>query len=73
MRHELSCRGNVDSLYILTHTHLVEKRDRGLQDLLPFVELRLVKLLLQLQDLSPLSSRLGQRTEERRGEETRVE
>lgn len=47
-------------------THLVEKRDRGLQDLLPLAELSLVKLPLKLQDLSPLSSRLGQRTEKRR-------
>lgn len=38
--------------------HLVEKRDRRLQDLLPLAELRLVELPLELQDLSPLSRRL---------------
>lgn len=42
-------------------THLVEQRDRRLQDLLPLAELRLVELPLQLQDLRPLPGRLRQR------------
>lgn len=54
------------SLLSHTHTHLVEERDRGLQDLLPLAELSLVKLPLKLQDLSPLSCCLRQRTEERK-------
>ena len=56
-----------------TRTHLVEKRDGGLQDLLPLAELSLVKLPLKLQDLSPLSSCLGQRTEERKVEDGKGE
>lgn len=57
--------------HIKNSTHLVEKSDGWLQDLLPLAELRLVELPLELQDLSPLSSRLRQRTEETGGGEVK--
>lgn len=46
--------------------HLVKECHRRLQYLLPFVELRLMKLPLKLQDLSPLPSCLRQRTDGKR-------
>lgn len=57
--------------HIKNSTHLVEKSDGRLQDLLPLAELRLVELPLELQNLSPLSSRLRQRTEETGGGEVK--
>ena len=51
-------------------THLVEECDGGLQDLLPLTELRLVKLPLQVQHLSPLSCRLRQRAAEKKKRNT---